>query len=198
MKLPKYFKNLVNELEKLPSLGPRSAMRLGLYLIQDKDSNAGSLVSALKDARSSIQICKECGALSDSEICDICDSHERNHSKICIVENIIDMLALERAGFFDGIYHVLGGVISPLDDVSIETLNIDSLMKRLDGVEEIIYSLPSSVESDATFLILKDMVENINPNIRFSKFAIGLPVGGNIDYTDNLTLIRSFENRIGA
>jgi len=198
MKLPRYFKNLVNEIEKLPGLGPKSAMRLGLYLVQDKDSNAAAIVNALGDARTNIQFCKECGALSDSDICEICSSHERDKSKICIVENIIDMLAVERANFYNGLYHVLGGVVSPLEDVSLSELNIDKLMERLEPVNEIIYALPSSIEADATFLLLKDLITKIKPEMKFTKVAIGLPVGSNIDYADSLTLIRSFENRISG
>lgn len=196
MKLPKDFKLLINELEKLPGLGAKSATRLALHLVQDKDSNAISLATALAQAKKNTRYCKECGALSDSELCEICSSPERDRRKICIVENIVDLLAVERAGFYDGLYHVLGGVISPLEGVDENEINLNSLEQRLKGVEEIIYALPSSIESDATFLVLKDLVERVNPNIRFTKVAIGLPVGSNIDYADNLTLIRSFENRV--
>jgi len=196
MKLPKYFKNLVNEIEKLPGLGPKSAMRLGLHLVNSKDSNAAALTNALSEARNKIQFCKECGALSDSNICEICSSPDRDATKICIVENIIDMLAIERASFFNALYHVLGGVISPLDDIGIAELNLQKLLDRLEKVEEIIYALPSSVESDATFLLLKEAVIKIKPEMKFTKVAIGLPIGSNIDYADSLTLIRSFENRV--
>lgn len=196
MKLPKYYKNLVNEIEKLPGFGQKSAMRLALFLITSKDSNAASLVKVLSEAMNKIQFCSVCGALSDGNICEICSSPDRDNTKICIVENIIDMLAIERANFFNGLYHVLGGVVSPLEDIQASDLNLHSLLNRLDNVVEVIYALPASVESDATFLLLKELVISKKPEIKFTKVAIGLPVGSHIDYADSLTLIRSFENRI--
>lgn len=196
MKLPKDFKVLISELEKLPGLGNKSATRLALHLVQSKDSNAVSLANAMSQAKKNTKYCSLCGALSDSEVCEICSSHERDRRKICIVENIVDLLAVERAGFYEGLYHVLGGVVSPLEGIDESEINMKSLAGRLDGVEEIIYALPSSVESDATFLILKEIIHEVSPSINFSKVAIGLPVGSNIDYADNLTLIRSFENRV--
>lgn len=196
MKLPRDFKNLVNEIEKLPGLGPKSALRLGLFLIESKDSNASALAMSLLNAKKNLKYCEECGALSDDQICEICSSHERDHSRICVVENIIDMLAIERANFFDGIYHILGGVISPLDDIGEDQIALKKLLSRIEDVEEIIFALPASLEADATFLILKESICRVKPQIKFTKVAIGLPVGSNIDYADSLTLIRSFENRI--
>lgn len=198
MHLPKDFKYLVNELEKLPGLGPKSAMRLALYLVQSKDSNAIALASSLGQAKKHTRYCTICGALSDSEVCEICSDSKRDHSKICIVESIVDLLAIERAGFYHGLYHVLGGVISPLEGIDESQINLESLYKRLDEVDELVYALPSSIESDATFLVIKDAVQRLKPSIQLSKFAIGLPVGSNLDYADNLTLIRSFENRVGG
>lgn len=195
MKLPKVFKNLVNEIEKLPGVGQKSAMRLALSLVQDSDSNALALASALTSAKKEIEYCTVCGTLSDSEICEICSDPNRDHSRICVVESIIDMLAIERAGFYDGVYHVLGGVVSPLDNMDENNVNISGLLQRLENVEEIIFSLPSSVEADATYLIIKDAVEKAGYNPKFTRVAVGLAVGSNIDYADALTLIRSFENR---
>ncbi|GIW57538.1 MAG: recombination protein RecR [Candidatus Dojkabacteria bacterium] len=195
MKLPKDFKNLINEIEKLPGIGPKSALRLALYLVESKDANPYALASALVSAKNNIKYCKFCGALSDDDVCDICRSYDRDKTKICVVENIIDMLAIERANFFDGLYHILGGVISPLDDVTEDNIRIRELIARLDKVKEIIFSLPSSLEADATFLVLKDQIHQYNSNIKLTRVAIGLPVGANIDYADPLTLIRSFENR---
>jgi recombination protein RecR len=196
MRLPKVFKNLVNEIEKLPGVGQKSAMRLALSLVQDEDSNALSLASALTDARKNIEYCSICGTLADGEICDICSDPKRDQSRICVVENVIDMLAIERAGFYEGVYHVLGGVISPLDNIDESSINIDGLIKRLNNVNEIIFSLPSSVEADATFLITKDSVQKAGFSPKFTRVAVGLAVGSNIDYADSLTLIRSFENRV--
>jgi recombination protein RecR len=196
MKLPKDFKVLISELEKLPGVGAKSATRLALHLVQAKDSNAISLANALAQAKKNTKYCKQCGALSDSDICEICSSPERDQRKICIVENIVDLLAIERAGFYEGLYHVLGGLISPLEGVDESEINMASLLNRLEGVDELIYALPSSIEADATFLILREHIQEINVNANFTKVAIGLPVGSNIDYADNLTLIRSFENRV--
>lgn len=198
MKLPKDFKMLVNELEKLPGVGNKSATRLALHLIQSRDSNAIALANAISGAKRNTKYCSQCGALTDENICEICSSNERNTRKICIVENIVDLLAIERAGFYEGLYHVLGGLISPLEGIDESEINLESLMGRLENVEEIIYALPSSLEADATFLVIKEKVEDVKPNISFTKVAIGLPVGSNIDYADSLTLIRSFENRVGS
>jgi recombination protein RecR len=196
MRLPKDFKFLINELSKLPGLGEKSATRLALHLVQAKDSNALALASSLSQAKKNTRYCKQCGALSEDEVCEICSSSDRDTRRICVVENIIDLLAIERAGFYDGLYHVLGGVVSPLEGVDESEINLESLYKRLEGVKEIIFALPSSIESDATFLIMKDRIQQTHPDIHLSKVAIGLPVGSNIDYADNLTLIRSFENRV--
>ncbi len=198
MKLPRDFKFLINELEKLPGLGPKSAMRLALYLMQSKDSNAIALSTALSQAKKNTRYCKQCGALSDDEVCEICSDETRDGTKICVVENIVDLLAIERAGFYSGLYHVLGGVISPFEGVDESEINLEGLYSRLNKVNEIIFALPSSIEADATFLIMKDRIEETHSNARLSKVAIGLPVGSNIDYADSLTLIRSFENRFGA
>jgi recombination protein RecR len=198
MKLPRDFKFLINELEKLPGLGPKSAMRLAIHLMQSKDSNAIALSSALSQAKKNTKYCKQCGALTDDEICEICSDSERDMAKICVVENIVDLLAIERAGFYSGLYHVLGGVISPFEGVDESEINLESLFPRLKVVTEIIFALPSSIEADATFLIMKDRIEEIRSGLKLSKVAIGLPVGSNIDYADSLTLIRSFENRFGA
>lgn len=195
MKLPKVFKNLVNEIEKLPGIGQKSAMRLALSLVQDKDSNALALASALTQAKSNIDYCEICGNLAEGNLCDICADPNRDQRRICVVESVIDVLAIERAGFYDGVYHVLGGVISPLDNMDENSINIEGLIKRLNKVNEIIFSLPASVEADATFLIIKDAVQKAGFEPKFSRVAVGLAVGANIDYADSLTLIRSFENR---
>lgn len=198
MKLPKEFKNLVNEIEKLPGIGPKSALRLALFLVESKWSNASALASSIINAKNKLKHCKICGALSDDEVCDICASHDRDKTKICVVENIIDMIAIERANFFNGVYHILGGLISPLDDITEDQLNIEQLIKRLHGVNEVIFAIPASLEADATFLILKEAIHKVDPKISLTKVAIGLPVGSNIDYADSLTLIRSFENRVAG
>lgn len=195
MRLPKDFKLLINELEKLPGLGPKSAMRLAIHLVQSKDSNAIALANSLAQAKKNTRYCKECGALSDAEICDICSDPSRDRTKTCIVESVVDLLAIERAGFYTGLYHVLGGVISPLEGVDESEINLNSLYPRLKSVEEVIFALPSSIEADATFLTMKEKIDELYPDIKLTKVAIGLPVGSNIDYADNLTLIRSFENR---
>ncbi len=196
MKLPKVFKNLVNEIEKLPGVGQKSAMRLALSLVQDIDSNALALAQALKDAKTNINYCSICGNLSEGDLCEICADLNRDQRRICVVESLIDLLAIERAGFFEGVYHVLGGVVSPLDNMDESSINIEGLTRRIENVNEVIFSLPSSVEADATFLIIKDTVQRAGYSPKFTRVAVGLAIGSNIDYADALTLIRSFENRI--
>ncbi|MFW5720227.1 MAG: recombination mediator RecR [Candidatus Dojkabacteria bacterium] len=198
MKLPRDFKVLVNELEKLPGVGHKSATRLALFLVQAQDSNALSLAQSLQEAKKNLRYCEACGALSDEAVCEICAGYDRDRTKICIVENIVDLLAVERTGFYNGLYHVLGGVISPLEGVDETSINLESLFPRLDAVNEVIYALPSSIEADATFMVIKERIHAGNPDIQISKVAIGLPIGSSIDYADDLTLIRSFENRISG
>jgi recombination protein RecR len=196
MKLPKSLKNLANEIEKLPGIGQKTAMRLAINLITNKNSNSRSLASAINEAVKNIKYCEICNNLSSEDICDICSDIHRSKSKICIVKDLIDLIAIERASFYDGVYHVLGGVISPLENIDENSISLDKLLGRLDGVDEIIFSLSPSVEADATYLIIKDLIHKKGYNPKFTKVAVGLSMGASVDYADSLTLIRSFENRL--
>lgn len=199
MKLPKSFSVLVGELGRLPGVGKRTAMRLALFLLESKDSNAHELTKAINEAKQKVTYCKRCFAITDNtdSICNICSSHDRDRDRLCVVQSVSDLLAIEDAGFYDGLYHVLGGVISPLEGISEKNLTLNKLYSTLesDNIKEIVYALPSSVEADATLLIIKERVLQIKPDIKLSRVAIGLPIGGHLDYADDLTIIKAFENR---
>lgn len=196
MKLPLYLLELVNEIQKLPGIGNKTATRLALFLLQSKSSNSISLANKLIEGKNRVRLCNQCGALSEDNLCPVCSDIKRNRSRICIVETISDMIAIEKTGYYDGLYHVLGGVVSPVDSIYESDLNIKSLFSRLEDVNEIIFAIPSGIESDTTFLILKKRLNSEFPKIRVSRVAVGLPIGGNIDFIDDLTLIKAFENRI--
>ncbi len=202
MLLPKSFLVLVNEIEKLPGIGSKTAFRLALHLLLSSDSNINTLAKAISDAKQNIKVCEICGNLaeSDNSLCEICNDAKRDKSIICIVENIQDLIAIERTDHYNGIYHVLGGLISPVENIDESDINLDSLIKRIKDVEvrELIYAIPRSLEADATFIIIKQRLKELSIDTKLTRFATGLPVGGHIDYVDSITLIQSFENRVST
>lgn len=201
MLLPKSFLVLVNEIEKLPGIGSKTAFRLALHLLLSSDSNISTLAKAILDAKQNIKVCQICGNLTESDsICEICKDAKRDKGIICIVENIQDLIAIERTDHYKGIYHVLGGLISPVENIDESDINLDSLIQRVKNVEvkELIYAIPRSLEADATFIIIKQRLKELGIKTRLTRFATGLPVGGHIDYVDNITLIQSFENRVST
>lgn len=199
--LPGYFKNLVNEISKIPGIGTKTALRIALFLLKNDKNDSLRLANSIVEALNSLQICYVCGILSEGNLCKICTSHERDHSVVCVVESFVDFLAIERAGFYKGVYHILGGLVSPIEGIDQNSINIEKLYGRLkepSKVKELILALPSSLEGDATVLLIKNYIDKMNPNIKLTRVAMGLPVGVNPDYADDLTLIKSFENRVNV
>ena len=191
----KLLENAVNELAKLPGIGRKTALRLALHLLKKDVSEVEAFGSAIIKLRQEINYCRECFNISDSELCPICASPKRDHGVICVIENIRDVLAIENTGQFNGVYHILGGIISPIEGIGPEDLNIESLVKRVakDGTSEIILALPATIEGDTTnFYLFKRLGEF---NLRLTTIARGISVGDELEYTDEVTLGRSILNR---
>lgn len=186
---------LAAALGKLPGIGPRSAERLALFVVQAPQESVRSLADALLDARRLVQTCSTCGALSDRQPCHICADERRDGAVICVVERPADILTIEKSGAYKGQYHVLGGKLSPTRGVGPEDLRLADLERRLTpgAAKELILALPSDVEGDATGYYLKKRFGG--SGIRVSRLAHGLPVGGGLEFADELTVGRALEGR---
>ena len=196
----KLVEDAVTEISRLPGIGKKTALRLTLHLLKQKETVAGDLAAALVKMRNEIQYCHSCHNISDSETCSICESPHRDHSIICVVEDVPDVLAVENTAQYKGLYHVLGGVISPIHGVGPEELHIESLIGRIDDraeeekVVEVILALSATMEGDTTsFYITRRLKEK---GIKVSTIARGIPIGGELEYTDEVTLGRSILTRI--
>lgn len=187
--------DLIEVFGKLPGIGKKSAMRIAFDILEKNEIEIENMLSTIKDAYTSIKHCSICGNLCEGEICEICSSEKRDKSVICIVESVKDIIAFEKSETYNGLYHVLGGKIDPLNGVTIEDLNISELMKRLDekDVEEVILALNPDMEGETTALYLIKMIKN--KGVKVSQIASGIPMGGNIEFTDMATLGRSLEGR---
>lgn len=193
--LPEPIVNLIASLSKLPGVGPRSAERIALHLVQAERGTVQTLADNLLQARSRIHLCEACGGLTERQPCVYCADTRRDASLICVVERPVDIFSIEKAGVFHGIYHVLGGKISPLNGVEPEDLRVAELEKRCaDGaVKEIIIALPSDVEGDATSFYLNKL---LGPRgVKMTRIAQGLAVGSGLEFADELTLSRALEGR---
>jgi recombination protein RecR len=197
MELPsKLLENAVNEMSQLPGIGKRTALRLVLHLLKQPAEQTGMLSSALTAMRNDIQYCKECNTISDADVCGICSNASRDKSIICVVEDVRDVMALENTGMFKGVYHVLGGKISPIEGVGPSQLKITTLVDKVKegNVSEIIFALSSTMEGDTTnFYIYRQIKEY---NVKTSTIARGIAVGDELEYADEVTLGRSLLNRI--
>ena len=192
----KLIEKAVNEMSQLPGIGKRTALRLVLHLLKQPKDQTVFLSQALVAMRQDIKYCGSCHNISDSILCEICANNNRNHQLICVVEDIRDVMAIENTGQFRGIYHVLGGKISPIDGVGPSQLNINSLVEKVKSgtVQEIIFALSSTMEGDTTnFYIYKQIAES---DIIISTIARGISVGDELEYADEVTLGRSILQRI--
>jgi recombination protein RecR len=195
MALPESITMLMAALNRLPGIGPRSAERIALHLVQSDVAAAKQLAEAIVRARERIQFCSVCGALTERSPCDICGDGRRDASLVCVVEQPVDILSIEKSGTFRGKYHVLGGKISPLDGIEPEDLRISELEKRLAGepIREIVIALGTDVEGDATgFYLAKRLAR---PGLKITRIAHGLPAGTGLEFADELTLSRALEGR---
>ena len=192
----RYLDALVKEFTRLPGIGPKSASRLAFHVLKMRSEDVKSLAGALLDLKENIVRCSVCGGISDSGTCSICEDRNRDVSLLCVVENARDVITIESAGGFGGYYHVLGGLISPLDGIGPDELNIRELVKRCadDAPVEIILALNPTIEGDATALYLAGIIAPMN--ITVSRIARGLPVGADLEYADSATIVKSIEGRI--
>jgi recombination protein RecR len=184
---------LIQLLSKLPGLGPRSARRAALALLKKREQLLEPLATSLREAADAICVCEVCGNLDTSSPCALCSDPRRENHVLCIVEDVADLWALERAGVFRGRYHVLGGALSALDGVTPERLNLAPLMERVKGVEEVILAMNATVEGQTTAHYLMDLLQSTG--LKVTRLAHGVPVGGELDYLDEGTLSAAFKAR---
>lgn len=192
----RYLDAAVRELSRLPGIGPKSASRVAFHLLKMSPAEVQALAGALVDLKERIVVCSVCGGISDGEQCSICSDPSREKKALCVVEEARDVLTIEKTGVFRGLYHVLGGVISPLDGIGPENLRFGSLMDRLKGgaVSEILVALNPTVEGDATALYLSKLVRPLG--VKVMRMARGLPVGAEIEYADSATIAKSISDRV--
>ncbi|MCE2929134.1 MAG: recombination mediator RecR [Candidatus Caenarcaniphilales bacterium] len=200
MRYAKPFEDLIEEFRKFPTIGPKSAQRMAFTLLRKPNDQIEKFIRVISDAKYHLKNCKFCFNLSAEEICPICDNSQREHNQICVVESVKDLIAIENTSEYHGLYHVLGGVISPLDGLGAEDLNIQELILRINAMDlddlEIILALGLSTEGEATMLYLKRLLEAQAKNIKITRLAHGLPVGADLDYTDQTTLSKALEARV--
>ncbi|MBP9817545.1 recombination protein RecR [Candidatus Shapirobacteria bacterium] len=210
--LPKAINDLTNCFARLPGIGPKSATRLAFYLVNTPRDFVEEMAKTFLRVKTEVKICRQCFSVSDEEMCDICSDKKRNQNVICVVERAIDVVALEKVGGFAGVYHVLGGVLNPLDHVGPEELKISELILRITNYEllitnekekqvEIILALNLTMEGEATALYIKKKIEsnfqktNSQVPIKITRIGSGLPIGADLEFADQVTLSRAMEGR---
>lgn len=195
MKYPTPIENLIECFSKLPGVGNKSAERLALSTLNLDQDVINTFSSSLLDVKTKIKRCKKCNNLTDEDECLICKDKNRNKDLLCVVEDAKNIILFEKNGLFNGYYHVINGLISPLDGINPEDLNIDMLIKRIekDKVKEVVIAVKPSIEGETTALYISKLLKN--KNVKVSKIAYGVPIGADIDYVDSLTLEMALENR---
>ncbi len=195
MAYPTSLADLINYFRKLPGIGEKSAERMALSLLELPEEDVSKFASAMVESKEKLHQCKVCGHITDKEVCDICSNEERNQNVICILEDYKSVFAFEKAGNYNGVYHVLNGLISPIDDVNPEDINIASLVSRVESLDnpELIIALKSTIEGETTTLYLKKIFEG--KNVTISRLSYGIPMGTEIDYLDEITLDRALSDR---
>lgn len=195
--LPKSLRKLIEEFSKLPGIGPKTASRLAFFLLRAADIDREALAAAVSNLKLSLVFCRQCQNLAEAELCVICADSSRNQNLICVVEEPMDVVAMEQGRNFRGAYHVLGGVISPMDGVGPDDLKIEELLERmakLPGEIEIVIATNPSLEGEGTAMYLAKKMRNY-PNVKITRIAHGLPIGGDIEYADELTIMKALEGR---
>lgn len=192
----KFIENAVNEISNLPGIGKKSALRLVLFLLKQPESQSTNLANAISQMRLNVNFCNNCHNISDLDDCEICSNPRRDRSIICVVEDIRDVMAIEKTSSFNGLYHVLGGKISPLDGIGPDDLNIDSLVEKIknDQIKEVIFALSTTMEGDTTNFYIFRKISDFN--VITSTIARGISVGDDLEYADEITLGRSITDRI--
>lgn len=196
----------VDQFASLPGIGRKTALRLVLHLLRQSDHDVEAFTAALNSLKKDVHYCRICHTVSDQEVCPICQSHKRDKHIVCVVENVQDVMSIENTGQYHGLYHVLGGVISPMDGIGPSDLEIDSLVARIEPeeIQEVILALPTTMEGDTTNFYIYRRLQNAysqssianNQGLKISQIARGVAIGNELEYTDEITLGRSIINRI--
>ena len=195
MNYPKTILNLIECFKKFPGIGEKTAERLALSTLNMESDIIDLFSKSLKNSQTKIKKCSRCGSLTEEDLCQICNDKTRDTSTLCVVEECKNVILFEKIGSFKGIYHVLGGLISPLEGINPEDIHVDKLIKRIkdENIKEVILAIKPSVEGETTALYIRKMLENTN--VKISKIAHGIPMGADIDYIDPLTLEMAIEDR---
>jgi len=191
--LPESLNKLIDGLSDFPGIGKKTAERMAFYLLKSNDGWAQNLAKAIMDVKEQIHECPICHNISDTSPCSICSDAKRDPSLLCVVEDTTDLVVFEKTNHFRGKYHVLGGVLSPLDGIGPEDLHFDTLLERINGEEEVIIATNPSAEGETTALYLAKLLKE--HNIKVTRLASGIPVGGDLEYTDEATLVSALEGR---
>jgi len=192
----KLLENAVGELSRLPGIGKKTALRLALHILKDDELYAEKLGDAIIKMRRDIRFCKRCNNISDNDICEICANHKRDENTVCVVEDTRDVMAIENTAQFNGLYHVLGGIINPMEGISPNDIAIRHLVERIntEDIKEIILALPATVEGDTTNYYIYKLVKEFG--VKVTTIARGVAIGDELEYTDEITLGRSILNRL--
>jgi recombination protein RecR len=202
-KLPSSLQKLINELGRLPGIGPKTAQRLAFYLLKQDNIELGNLSQSIAQVKSGIIFCSICHNMAETDPCSTCADVKRDHSLICVVEEPLDAQAIDKGGQFNGVFHVLGGVLNPLEGIGPENLEVESLVQRIEEseksenriVKEIIIATNPSLEGETTAMHLQKIIKAQSPTIKITRIARGLPMGGDLEYADDITLMRAMEGR---
>lgn len=194
----------VDQFASLPGIGRKTALRLVLHLLRQSEADVEAFTSALNSLKQDVHYCRVCHTVSDQELCPICQSHSRDRQTVCVVENVQDVMSIENTGQYHGLYHVLGGVISPMDGVGPSDIEIDSLVARIqpEAIKEVILALPTTMEGDTTNFYIYKRLQNfmallpVGEGLKISQIARGVAIGNELEYTDEITLGRSIVNRV--
>lgn len=194
----------VDQFASLPGIGRKTALRLVLHLLRQSEADVEAFTSALNSLKQDVHYCRVCHTVSDQELCPICQSRSRDRQTVCVVENVQDVMSIENTGQYHGLYHVLGGVISPMDGVGPSDIEIDSLVARIqpEAIKEVILALPTTMEGDTTNFYIYKRLQNlmaplpVGEGLKISQIARGVAIGNELEYTDEITLGRSIVNRV--
>ena len=198
-KLPTSLQKLINELSRLPGIGPKTAQRLAFYLLKGDSIDISNLSSAIAGLKDGVIFCSLCHNMVEADPCSTCTDPHRDKGLVCVVEEPLDALAIDKTGQFKGLFHVLGGVLNPLEGIGPEQLNIESLIARIMNQEsrimEIIIATNPSLEGEATAMHLSKIIKKTTPEIKITRIARGIPMGGDLEYADDITLMRALDGR---
>ena len=190
---PDSLNNLIDEFSRFPGIGKKTAQRMAFHVLNSTNNLADELSHAIQSLKSKIRFCEKCHGISEDVLCQICSDPRRDSTSICVVENPADIYTFEKTNIFKGLYHVLGGVLSPLDGIGPDDLNINSLIERVNADDEILVATNATIEGEATCLYLANILEK--ESVKVTRLARGLPIGGDLEFVDDATIMRAIEDR---